>query len=64
MDKLIFLHAVTYLLKLQTDDVILDGHFQACPPMILFLLIILYYFLAFVLPLLLWHTTEACSLHC
>ena len=31
--KFNFLHAVKYLLKLQIDDVILDGHGQACPGM-------------------------------
>ena len=28
-----FLHACTYLLKLQIDDVTLGGHVQACPDM-------------------------------
>ena len=28
--KVYFLHVGTYLLKLQIDDVILDGHVQAC----------------------------------
>ena len=31
--KLIFLHVVTYLLKLQLDDMILGGCGQACPSM-------------------------------
>ena len=33
--KLIFLHAGRYPLTLQIDDVILDGHGQACPGYIL-----------------------------
>ena len=28
-----FVDAISYLLKLQTDQVILDGHDQACPDM-------------------------------
>ena len=31
--KLIFLHAFTYMLKLQIDDMILGGRGQACPGM-------------------------------
>ena len=33
--KLIFLHAFTYMLKLQIDDMILGGRAQACPKRLL-----------------------------